>query len=64
MVCVNRCVCTGLSIKDLVQLARDNNYTHDQLIEATNAGNHCGLCRPYVKCALETGQVVFNEIIN
>lgn len=63
MICIDRCVCTNLSIAHLAELARREGYTHEQLIAATGAGDHCGLCRPYVRCALKTGQTVFHQIL-
>ena len=60
---IDRCICTNLSIEQLVTLARREGYTHEQLIAATTAGDHCGLCRPYVRCALKTGQTVFHQIL-
>lgn len=60
---IDRCVCTNQSFASLLTIAREKHCDDDELRELTDAGNHCGLCRPYVKCALRTGQTVFHQIL-
>lgn len=60
---INRCICTDRKFCDLVDEARRCGQGFDALSEATGAGRHCGLCRPYLRRALETGQTEFTSIL-
>lgn len=54
---VNRCVCHDVTFKRLVEMARDEGLTLEQLSERTGCGTGCGTCVPYIRIALRTGQV-------
>ncbi|MEM6333207.1 MAG: (2Fe-2S)-binding protein [Planctomycetota bacterium] len=60
---ITRCVCTNLSFAKLLDKARDESLSLDQLVERTGACDGCGMCRPYVRETLETGQTVFTRVI-
>lgn len=60
---VDRCVCVGVSFVSLLEEARRSGMTYEVLTRKTGACVQCGLCGPYVKKMLETGQVIFYEIL-
>lgn len=63
-ICIDRCICFDRSIDQLVQVARDNDACSlDDLSHHVDFGQKCGLCRPYVRRALETGQTTFHEVL-
>ena len=39
------------------------NATVIRLLRETGCGDQCGLCRPYIRRMLATGETVFHEII-
>ena len=34
-----------------------------ELVRETGCGDECGLCRPYLRVMLATGQTVFHELL-
>lgn len=54
---VDRCVCHNRSFKDLLALARDKGLDAEALRKATGCGTSCGLCWPYVRLTIATGEV-------
>jgi bacterioferritin-associated ferredoxin len=60
---VTRCLCRGLPFADLLPLARANAWDLAALARETGAGAGCGLCRPYLRRMLETGETVFRELL-
>ena len=44
-------------------MAHDQGWTLDGLMAATGCGAQCGLCRPYLRRMLATGETVFHEIL-
>ena len=60
---IDHCVCTNLSFAQLRDLARRQGLTFDQLADCTGASRGCGMCRPYLRRALHTGQTVFHQIL-
>ena len=61
--CIDRCVCRQILFADLLPQARAGNWQLPDLIRETGCGGSCGLCRPYLRAMLRTGQTVFGEII-
>ena len=61
---VSHCLCLGRSFDDLLKQARRDGLDLDQLMHQTGAGQGCGLCRPYLRQALQTGQTVFTELLH
>lgn len=60
---IDRCVCTGHTFADLLSQARRQGLDLDELMFESRAGLGCGLCRPYLRRAVETGETVFHEIM-
>lgn len=61
---VDRCSCEDRAFADLLAEARGEGWDFDALCEATGAGQGCGLCRPYLRRMLRTGEVVFTELLS
>lgn len=59
---IDRCVCTKQTFAELSRLATESGWDLPELARCTEAGLHCGLCRPYLRQCLRTGQTVFAEI--
>lgn len=60
---ITRCVCRRREFADLLPLARAHQWDLDVLAEATGCSLECGLCRPYLRRMLATGETVFTEIL-
>jgi bacterioferritin-associated ferredoxin len=43
----------------LLRLAKEYEWTLEQLMAETGCGDQCGLCRPYLEKMLETGETRF-----
>lgn len=62
---IDRCLCYGATFRSLKEIAeRTGARSLDELRRHVEFGTNCGLCRPYVRRMLETGQTVFSEIID
>jgi len=44
-------------------LARAASWSLSELMRATGCGDQCGLCRPYLRRMLSTGETVFHSIL-
>ncbi|MGP1345486.1 MAG: (2Fe-2S)-binding protein [Phycisphaerales bacterium] len=53
---VDRCVCYDISFRELIDLARAEGLTLDQLKQRTGCCTGCTTCEPYVRIALTTGK--------
>jgi bacterioferritin-associated ferredoxin len=62
-VLISRCICRNTSFADLLPQARRTSWTLDDLIRETGCGGQCGLCRPYLRVMLSTGQTEFHELL-
>lgn len=60
---IDKCICTDMTFEQLVHEAREHGLTVDDLGECYGAGAGCGLCRPYLKRAIITGETVFHQIL-
>jgi bacterioferritin-associated ferredoxin len=60
---INRCVCMGRTFEELKELAAANGWDANELRKKTGCGGGCGLCVPYVRIMLRTGQTEFCELI-
>ena len=62
---IDRCTCFDCPFTALAEVARS---TRSETVEALQGhvdfGRRCGLCLPYVRVMLKTGQTVFRRIIN
>lgn len=57
------CVCTQREFAELLPLARANGWDLDGLAAATGCSQQCGLCRPYLRRMLATGETEFTEVL-
>jgi bacterioferritin-associated ferredoxin len=57
------CVCRRVSFATLLPLARAEAWGLDELTTATGCGADCGLCRPYLRRMLATGETEFRELL-
>ena len=62
-VLVSRCICRGVEFAELLPRARASSWTLADLIRETGCGGQCGLCRPYLREMLRTGQTAFHELL-
>ena len=63
-VLIDRCICRNTAFTDLLPEARREGWTLDDLMRQTGCGAQCGLCRPYLRRMLRTGETVFHEILS
>ena len=57
------CVCRQFPFTRLLPLARERGWGLEDIIRETDCGAGCGLCRPYIRRMLETGETQFTELI-
>ena len=62
-VLVATCVCRRVPFASLLPLAREKSWGLDELVAATGCGAGCGLCRPYLRRMLATGETEFRELL-
>jgi bacterioferritin-associated ferredoxin len=62
-VLVDRCICRQTPFERLLPLARASRWTLEDLIRETGCGGQCGLCRPYLRRMLRTGETVFYQLL-
>jgi bacterioferritin-associated ferredoxin len=62
-VTVSMCVCRGLPFSQLLPRARSAGWDLDALMRETGCGAQCGLCRPYLRRMLATGEIAFHELL-
>jgi bacterioferritin-associated ferredoxin len=62
-VLIARCICRNIPFEDLLPQARAAHWDLDDLVRETGCGGHCGLCRPYLRQMLLTGQTAFHELL-
>jgi bacterioferritin-associated ferredoxin len=60
---IDRCVCMDRSFAEAVEVSRREGLSLSQIETRMGCGTGCGLCRPYLRRALRTGQTVFHEIL-
>ena len=61
---VDRCVCFGRTFADLKRVADRTGAASAEALQAHAVfGRKCGLCRPYVRRMLATGETVFHEVV-
>jgi bacterioferritin-associated ferredoxin len=63
-VLVSRCICQNTPFAELLARAQARGWSLEELIEQTGCGAQCGLCRPYLRRMLRTGETVFHEILS
>ena len=57
------CVCQRMPFARLLPLARAGGWGLEELMRATACGAGCGLCRPYLRRMLATGETEFHELL-
>lgn len=60
---IDRCICRRFPFAELLPLVRANDWSLDDVMRETGCGAQCGLCRPYIRRMLATGETVFREIL-
>lgn len=61
---IDRCYCFGRTFEELRALAEKTGARSiPELQQHVVFGKQCRLCHPYVRRMLQTGEVVFREII-
>lgn len=61
---VDRCICQRYPFAELLTLARAEAWTLADVMRETGCGDQCGLCRPYLRRMLQTGETVFHELLD
>jgi bacterioferritin-associated ferredoxin len=60
---VTQCICRRFPFERLLPLVRERGWTLADIMRETGCGDNCGLCRPYLRRMLATGETVFNELL-
>jgi len=53
---VNRCICANVPFTELKNLADAGIRDLEELARRTNCGKDCGMCIPYIRVMLATGE--------
>ncbi len=56
---VDRCLCLGLVFSELKDLAEKRRLHFEELQRATRCSTGCGMCEPYIRLMLQTGETRF-----
>jgi NAD(P)H-nitrite reductase large subunit len=59
---VTRCVCHNLAFDALKAVADEGGLDFDALRERTGACTACGMCEPYIRLMLATGETRFRVL--
>jgi bacterioferritin-associated ferredoxin len=62
-VLVSRCICRNTAFAELLPRARAQNWDLLALMQETGCGAQCGLCRPYLRRMLRTGETEFHQLL-
>jgi bacterioferritin-associated ferredoxin len=62
-VLITMCVCRQMPFARVLPLARAGGWDLEDIARATGCGAGCGLCRPYLRRMLATGETEFHEIL-
>ncbi len=57
------CVCRRIPFEELLPRARAADWTLADVMRETGCGAGCGLCRPYLRRMLATGETAFSELL-
>jgi bacterioferritin-associated ferredoxin len=61
---VTQCICRRFPFVRLLPLARASGWSLGDVTRETGCGGNCGLCRPYLRRMLETGETSFTELLS
>lgn len=62
-VLITRCICRNFQFDRLLALVRTRRWDLEDVITHTGCGDECGLCRPYLRVMIETGQTEFRDLL-
>jgi bacterioferritin-associated ferredoxin len=62
-VLVSGCICKATSFEVLYARATAEGWDLEALMRETGCGAQCGLCRPYLRRMLQTGETEFYELL-
>jgi bacterioferritin-associated ferredoxin len=62
-VTVSMCLCRRVPFGELLPRARAAGWDLESLMRETGCGAQCGLCRPYLRRMLATGETIFHELL-
>ena len=62
-VLVSGCICKATSFEVLHAQAMGAGWSLEDIMRETGCGAGCGLCRPYLREMLRTGQTAFYELL-
>lgn len=55
---VDRCICFNKTFEQIKKMADDRCYVNTkQVVLGTRCGTKCGLCIPYIRDMMKTGEV-------
>ncbi len=60
---IDRCVCADVTFAEALEEVRTRGVHPQELACRFGCGASCGMCRPYLRRALRTGQTVFHQIV-
>jgi bacterioferritin-associated ferredoxin len=60
---ITRCLCRNVAFEQLLPRARAAGWGLEALMRETGCGAGCGLCKPYLRRMLATGETVFRELL-
>lgn len=60
---ITRCICRQVPFAELLPLAESRDWKLTDVMRETGCGDQCGLCRPYLRVMLATGQTVFHDLL-
>ena len=60
---ITMCVCRQMPFARILPLARAGAWDLEAIARATGCGAGCGLCRPYLRRMLTTGETEFHQIL-
>ncbi len=60
---ITRCICRGVAFADLLPVVRAKGWDLADVMRETGCGAGCGLCRPYLRRMLLTGETVFHQLL-
>lgn len=63
-VLVSGCICKATAFEVLLPMARERHWDLSDLMRETGCGAQCGLCRPYLRRMLRTGETAFHELLS
>lgn len=58
---IDRCVCQRMTFASLQLLAGERQWSLGQLVRETGCGDQCGMCLPYLRQMLASGETVFRQ---